>query len=310
MTFDRDANDSVTIVIPTLNEREAIGLVIDEFRSLGYRNIIVVDGGSTDGTVEIAKSKGVRVLQQEGKGKAAAIATAIRHVETPYILVVDGDYTYPARFLRDMLRAMEREQCDEVIGARLYGEGHTPVFRFGNYVLTKLFNFLFGTRLRDVLSGMYLVRVDAIKDMLFEMKGFSVESEIAAHIASMGGRICEVPIEYRRRLGRKKLGVRHGFRIALDMIRLAYRYNPVVIVFIPSAILLLLGIGILSYVAYHYIVYGVKHYVKALIGLIVLTLGGVGVFVSLLSVYLKRMEIRMYRRIRSLEKRLESREQG
>ncbi len=186
MTFDRDANDSVTIVIPTLNEREAIGLVIDEFRSLGYRNIIVVDGGSTDGTVEIAKSKGVRVLQQEGKGKAAAIATAIRHVETPYILVVDGDYTYPARFLRDMLRAMEREQCDEVIGARLYGEGHTPVFRFGNYVLTKLFNFLFGTRLRDVLSGMYLVRVDAIKDMLFEMKGFSVESEIAAHIASMG----------------------------------------------------------------------------------------------------------------------------
>ncbi len=119
-----------------------------------------------------------------------------------------------------------------------------------------------------------------------------------------------MPIEYRRRLGRKKLGVRHGFRIALDMIRLAYRYNPVVIVFIPSAILLLLGIGILSYVAYHYIVYGVKHYVKALIGLIVLTLGGVGVFVSLLSVYLKRMEIRMYRRIRSLEKRLESREQG
>ena len=304
MTFDSGANDTVTIVIPTLNEREAIGLVIDEFRIHGYNNILVVDGGSSDGTIEIVKSKGVKLVFQEGKGKAAAIATALKYVNTPYVLIVDGDYTYPARFLKDMLKVMKEQHCDEVIGARLYGEGHTPIFRFGNAVLTKLFNFLFGTKLRDVLSGMYLVRMDAIRDVLFEMKGFSVESEIAAHIASMGGKICEVPIEYRKRLGKKKLGIKHGFAIALDMIRLAYRYNPVFILLIPSLILSLIGLALLGYVAYHYFIYGIKHYVKALIGLIVLALGGAGVFISLLSIYLKRVEIRIYRRIRSLEKRL------
>ncbi len=296
--------DLVTVVIPTLNEREAIGAVIDEVRSCGYTRIVVVDGGSTDGTIEIAKEKGVTVIMQEGRGKADAIATALKHVETPFMLVMDGDYTYPAKYIDELLAKAIDDRCDEVIGARLYGEGHSPIFRFGNIVLTKLFNFLFGTKLRDVLSGMYLVRVDAVRDMLFEMKGFSIESEIAAHIASTGGKICEVPIEYRKRLGKKKLGIRHGIKIALDMVRLAYRYNPVSLMLIPSLLISLVGLALLGYVAYYYLVYGVKYYVKALIGLILFALGAAGTFISLLSIYLKRMEIRIYRRIREIDKRL------
>ncbi len=300
------AKDSVTVVIPTLNERDAIGLVIDEFRNCGYSNILVVDGGSTDGTVEIVRSKGVKLVFQEGKGKASAIATALRYVDTPYVLIVDGDYTYPARFLDEMLRVMEEHRCDEVIGVRAYGEGHTSVFRFGNAVLTKVFNFLFGTKLRDVLSGMYLLRRESVSDLLFEMKGFSIESEIAAHIASTGGRICEVPIEYRKRLGKKKLGIRHGFRIAIDMLRLAYRYNPISLLLPLSIPFLVVGLGLCIYVAYHYIVYGVKYYVKGLAGIGLLAIGAAGVFLSLLSIYLKRLEMRIYRRIREIEKRLES----
>jgi len=298
--------DSVTIIIPTLNEEEAIGLVIDEFRSYGYNNIIVIDGGSSDKTVEIAKSKGVKVISQEGKGKAMAIATALKYVvNTPYVLVVDGDYSYPARFLDEMLKTMNKFKCDEVIGVRSYGDGFTHTFKFGNIILTNVFNFLFGTKLRDVLSGMYLIRVDSVSDLLFEMKGFSIESEIVAHIASTGRKICEVPIEYRKRLGKKKLGVRHGFRIALDMLRLAYRYNPVSLLLIISIPFLVMGFALSSYVLYRYVVYGVKHYVKGLIGLGLLAVGVLGIFLSLLSIYLKRFEIRIYRRIRELEKRLE-----
>ena len=72
----KDINSEVTVVIPTLNEAEAIGKVIDELKQYGIVNIIVVDGHSTDGTPKIAKEKGVKVIFQEGKGKALAIKTA------------------------------------------------------------------------------------------------------------------------------------------------------------------------------------------------------------------------------------------
>ena len=69
----------VTFLIPTLNERDGIGLVIEEIKSLGFNKIIVVDGNSTDGTAEIAKEKGAKVIHQKGKGKALAMMTGLKH---------------------------------------------------------------------------------------------------------------------------------------------------------------------------------------------------------------------------------------
>lgn len=94
----------VTFLIPTLNERDGIGLVIDEIKSLGFSKIIVVDGYSTDGTAEIAKEKGAKVIYQQGKGKALAVMTGLKHVYMPYVAVIDGDYTYnPA----DVIKALK-----------------------------------------------------------------------------------------------------------------------------------------------------------------------------------------------------------
>jgi len=103
----------VTFLIPTLNERDGIGLVIDEIKSLGFNKILVVDGNSTDGTPEIAKEKGAKVIYQQGKGKALAVMTGLKHVDTPYVAVIDGDYTYnPA----DVIKALKiMEDYDEVI---------------------------------------------------------------------------------------------------------------------------------------------------------------------------------------------------
>lgn len=198
-------NEEVTVVIPTLNEAEAIGLVLDELLDLGVRNIIVVDGHSKDGTVEIVREKGIRLVFQRGKGKADAVLEGLRLAETEFVLFMDGDYTYPAEHVFD-LYALAREGADEVIGRRVYGQSSSSfLFRLGNRLLTSMFNLLFGTRLSDVLSGMYVIRKRAVEDMLFKTRGFSIESEIAAHIASTGGRIEEVPIKYRRRISKKKL---------------------------------------------------------------------------------------------------------
>ena len=188
----------VTIVIPTLNEEQAIGKVIEELLSEGYapQQILVVDGRSTDGTVEIARSHGVTVVTQRGRGKADAIATALDYVETPYTLVMDGDYTYPASETRKLLAIAG--QYDEVIGARLEGRENIPrLHRLGNYVITKVFNMLFGTSLRDVCSGMYVVRTDKARGHEVVSRGFNVEVELAAKIASDLGRIADTSIAYR-----------------------------------------------------------------------------------------------------------------
>ena len=294
----------MTVVIPTLNEEQAIGKVIEELKACGWSDILVVDGGSSDRTREIAESMGARVVLQEGKGKADAIRTAVKHVKTPYIVVMDGDYTYPARHINELVREMEEKGLDEVIGARLRGRENIPlVNRFGNWVITTAFNLLFATHLTDVCSGMYLVKTEVAREVGFEAKGFSVEVEIAAHVASTSRRIGEVPIEYRPRIGEPKLGKRHGIRIMLDALRLALRYNPVFLLFASASLVLVPSIALAAWVAYRWLLLGVKHYVWGIIAVVGLGVGVISFLLAVTSLYLKRLELRILDRIQQLNRR-------
>jgi len=292
----------LTVIIPTLNEVEGIGLVIDELLSVGIPkdSILVVDGGSTDGTVDIVKSKDVKLVIQEGRGKALAIATALKYVKTPYVAILDGDYTYPAKYIPELLKKA-LEGYDEVLGFRKYVEGTQPlIYRLGNYILTKLFNILFNTRLSDVLTGMYVVKTSKLNELNFEFSGFSVEAEIITHIASTSGRVTEVPIEYRRRLGKKKLGVLDGFKIARDTLRLTWRYNPTFLIFLLGSLLLIPGLVLGGYVAYHYFFTGIKYYVKGLIAIMLTLAGFQSLIAAIITLYVKRIELRILRSIEDL----------
>ncbi len=298
-----------TVVIPTLNEAAAIGAVIDELLSVGVPtdNILVVDGGSTDGTVDIARSRGVRVVKQEGKGKAMAVWTALRHVRTPYAVFMDGDYTYPATHICELLARLEAGY-DFVIGRRVWDSGsQSTLYRLGNWGLTKLFNILFGSSLHDVLSGMYAAKVDALKEVSFEMPHFSVESEIVAHMVTTGRRVAEIPINYRRRLGEKKLGIFHGISIAKDIIRLTWRYNPASLIFALGALLLIPGLVLGAYVAYNILFLGIKYHLKGLIAITLTTAGFISLLLAIMAVYTKRIEIRTLRKLEDLRKELKER---
>ncbi|ADV64733.1 glycosyltransferase family 2 protein [Desulfurococcus mucosus] len=293
----------LTVVIPVFNEAEAIGLVLDEVLAAGVprERILVVDGGSTDGTVEAASSRGVRVVQQEGRGKADAVKTAARLVETGFTLIMDGDYTYPAGFIQ-ALYVKAREGYDLVVGWRRWGEGSQPlVYRLGNKLLTFVFNTLFATRLHDVLSGMYIVKTSVLREVPFEMKGFSVESEIAAYAAGTGARVAEVPVEYRRRLGRKKLGVRHGLRILLDVVRLTWRYSPAFFIFTLGSLLLIPGLALGSWVAYHYFFTGTVYHVKGLTAVILTAAGLQSLLLAVIALYMKRMELRILSTLKHID---------
>jgi glycosyltransferase involved in cell wall biosynthesis len=240
---------TITVVIPTLNEEEAIGKVLNELQSLGFRNIVVVDGYSTDRTVEIAKQFGVKTISQHGKGKTGALKTAIEHIETPYLLVMDGDYTYDASCINRFIQHLD--SYDEIIGARIADDTNPMSFLhiYGNKIITKLFNNLMGTSLSDLCSGMYVVRTKALQSIDLSTTGFDVEAEIAAQIASLG-RITEVPINYRSRLGKQKLSTwRHGYKIVKSIFRLGRLYNPSTFysilsksIMIPVSLMILLSV--------------------------------------------------------------------
>ncbi len=311
MTTDcKNLYSKVTIIIPTLNEEAAIGKVIDEILRLGFprENILVVDGGSTDRTVEIVKSRNVRVIYQKGKGKAMAVKTALDYVETPYVLLMDGDYTYPAEYICQMVKILE-EGYDHVIGKRKWDDqSQNRIFRLGNRLLTSIFNVLFGTSLSDILSGMYASRTRLLMEVNFEMNHFSVESEIVAHMVNTGKSIAEIPIKYRKRLGDKKLGVLHGIGIAKDIVRLTWRYNPAYIIFMLGSLLLIPGLVLGGYVAYYYFIYGIKYYVKGIISVFLITTGLISFLLAIMVLYMKRIELRTRQKLETLEKMLRNTE--
>ncbi len=236
--------DYVTVVIPTLNEELAIGRVIEDIYNEGYYHIMIVDGYSSDDTLSVAKQYNVTVLRQHGKGKTGAIKTAIEHVGTPYIVIIDGDYTYSAKDIERFLPHLKYNS--EIIGARKLGRKNIRMLnRFGNWVINKTFNLLFGTNLNDVCSGLYALETSFAKSLSLETQGFDVEVEIAAQAVHYGS-ICEVPISYGKRIGIQKLNpLRDGYIIQKTILRMARKYNPLpffsflsTLAIIPSSILL------------------------------------------------------------------------
>jgi len=286
--------DDLTIVIPVKNEEGAIGKVVDELYQEGYKNILVVDGYSTDRTVEIAKSKpGVRFVQQHGRGKTGAVKTAIEHVTTPYLLVMDGDYTYPAKDIQKLLSHCRNYA--EVIGVR-EKTNISRLHRFGNKVITATFNLLFGVRISDVCSGMYLLNTEVARELELSSKGFITEVEIASQTAARHT-ITEVPIDYRQRIGKSKLATINGFGILANVINLSRKYNPVLFYSALASTAIIPATGILGWVIYLQYTTGVWHSGWALIGALLLLFAGQAITVATISALLKRTEQRITQRL-------------
>ncbi|MFB6489715.1 MAG: glycosyltransferase family 2 protein [Thermoproteus sp. AZ2] len=284
------------VIIPTLNECEGIGKVIEEALSAGVPReaILVVDGGSADCTIDEAAKRGVKVIKQRGRGKADAIKTGVEAVDKPVVVVIDGDFTYPAYRIPQLVKALAESRAVEVIGARKYIEpgAQSAIYSFGNKALSWWFNLLMGTRLSDVLSGFYAIRRDAVVDAAGVARGFSIEVELAANAAS-AGEVVEVPVEYRRRLGKKKLGVRHGLEIAWSSFKLAWYYNPLFVIAALGALLLFPGLGIAGWVLFMYALRHVEHWVWGIISIVMVSTGLQFLALGAVALYLKRMERRL-----------------
>ena len=163
---EKQSAPSMQVLIAALNEEEGIGYTISELKkTLGNTSILVVDGRSKDRTVEVAKSLGAQVIVQDGLGKGDALASAIKSADltADYFLITDADYTYPAEYIPEMVRILEKNpDVGMVCGNRFSGyldlKGLNGFFYLGNRVIAFTHNFLNGVALTDPLTGLRLVR--------------------------------------------------------------------------------------------------------------------------------------------------------
>lgn len=282
--------DDVTIILPTLNEEEPIGPVIDELHGYEYNNIIVIDGHSTDKTREIAESKKVEVHIQEGRGKADAIKSVLKYVKTPYLLIMDCDYTYDPVDIEKFLEKIKMSH--QVIGVRDLKSDAIPKFnQFGNSLITKTYNLVMGTKIDDICCGMYMFKTNFLKTLDFQLKGYQIEFDLASQTGEVG-KIEQVPINYRKRLGETKMSpIREGINVFKVLYRFCKVYNPTLIFAIFAGLLVIPGLILSGYVGIKWLI-DPEDFRSGLLQLaIILTvMGSTAIIFALISSHLRRIE--------------------
>lgn len=297
--------EDVCILIPTLNEGKTIAGLVKEFKSLGYHDILVIDGHSTDDTVSKAKNNGARVVVQTGKGKGQAINQAFRLLSSKYIVMVDGDGTYLPQEINKLLEPVISGQADHVIGNRFvnYQEGaFTGLNLFGNRILNKIFGLAYSVWLNDILSGYRAFNYIAYKQIELKKTGFEVETEITVECVKKDLKIVEVPITYLTRVSgaaTKLRPVRDGFRIASTIYILTRTHNPLFYFNLIGLFLVMSGVIVGVYVINEWI-QNITH-VPLTIFATLLILSGIMMFIfailSDLIVSMHRENMRTMRKI-------------
>ena len=209
------------IFIAALNEEEGIGATISELSdNINAKRIIVIDGHSQDRTVEVAKDQGAEIFFQDGKGKGDALAKAVQcmSLDVEYVIITDADFTYPAEHVPEMIQILENNPrvgmvCGNRFSKQTEGNAFQGRFTFGNKQLAFAHGFFNGINLQDPLTGLRVLRADILRKWVIKSKGFDIEVELNHQVGKQGFETIEVPIEYRERLGEKKLKMKHGATI-------------------------------------------------------------------------------------------------
>ncbi|MES2203244.1 MAG: glycosyltransferase family 2 protein [Patescibacteria group bacterium] len=221
----------VSVVIPCYNEAESIAQVISLVPQ-GVAEILVVDNNSKDGTGDIARRAGARVVVETKQGYGPALVCGFKHAVGDIIATLDGDNQYPAYKIMDAVRYLEEHNLDFVSASRfpLDDTNSMPLIRkVGNWGLTLAANVLFFRRLKDAQSGMWIFK-KSVLDLIpleqgAESKGMSLTQEIKLRAATHPSiRFGEYHIPYHPRGGHSKLSpFRDGWRMLTFMIGLRIR---------------------------------------------------------------------------------------
>jgi hypothetical protein len=271
----------ISVVIPCLNEEEAVGRVVDQalegiHRSGRPGEVIVVDNGSADRSAEIAAEHGAWVIEEPRRGYGSAYLAGLAEARGEYVVMGDADETYPLQELAPFVDRLE-EGDDLVIGSRFEGKIHGDAMPFlnrfvGNPILTGMLNILFGVKVSDAHCGMRAIRRDAIEALDLHSTGMEFASEMVFKAYRRGLEVSEIPIDYYPRVGESKL---NRFGDAWRHVRFMLLYSPSWLYLYPGAGMLLLGVvGMLALASGPIDVLGRSWQIHTMLAFVTLTLIG------------------------------------
>ena len=208
------------MMVPTLNEQEGVGRVLEDVPK--DIDVLVVDGGSTDETVDVARQYRVRVINQKfGRGKGSGVRTGMEFfLSSKYdvLCMIDGDGSCDPRELPKMIEAMKDENAEVVLGSRVRGKrekGAMTAFSiFSNLIVSLFLGLRFLRIFTDVQTGYWAFSRKAVETLYprLKAKGFDIEMALFMLTLDIGLKCIEVPVGYKKRLGKTKFRLSLRFR--------------------------------------------------------------------------------------------------
>jgi glycosyltransferase involved in cell wall biosynthesis len=205
------SNNDIIIIIPVLNEEEAIEKVLQEIPWTKVKEIVVVDNGSTDKTSEVAKKGGATVLFEPRRGYGSACLAGMKYIANspPEIVVfMDGDYSDNPENLGRIVNPILKENFDIVIGSRISGPRQTGALPIHSVIANKLFaklvRLIYGFKLTDI-GPFRAIRYNSLVTLQMEDRGYGFPIEMVIKAAKKKLRILELPLGYRKRIGTSKI---------------------------------------------------------------------------------------------------------
>lgn len=225
----------IAVLIPCYNEGLTIQKVVTDFRKeLPEAEIYVYDNNSKDNTVEEALKAGAIVRHEYRQGKGNVVRRMFTEIDADVYVLVDGDDTYPAENVREMVEYVETGKADMVNGDRLsngsyVNENKRAFHDFGNNLVKKIINFLFQSDLKDIMTGYRVFSRRFVKNWPVISEGFEIETEMTLHALDKRFIIHEIPVDYRDRPegGESKLNTfSDGIKVLKKIVTVFKDYRP------------------------------------------------------------------------------------
>lgn len=244
--------DQIAVLIPCYNEAQTIEKVVTDFkRVLPEATIYVYDNNSKDGTDEIARRAGAVVAYEYQQGKGNVVRRMFQEIDAECYIMVDGDDTYPAQYAREMADKVLQRKTDMVIGDRLsstyFQENKRPFHNFGNSLVRFSINTIFGSDIKDIMTGYRAFSRRFAKSFPVISKGFEIETEMSIHAISMNMGLDNVIVDYRDRPegSESKLNtVQDGIKVLLTIFNLFKNYKPMFFFSMIALLLLVLDVAV------------------------------------------------------------------
>lgn len=196
-------NNKIAVLIPCYNEEKTIAKVVRDFRfQLPDAEIYVFDNNSTDNTASEAIQSGAHVRYEKRQGKGNVVRSMFRIVDADIYVMVDGDGTYPADKVHELIKPVTEDDADMVIGSRLHAMSESkfkPLNHAGNKMFLFILNKIFKVKITDLLSGYRAFNKRMVKNLPVLSRGFEIETELTVKCIERGYRIHEVPVDLSQR---------------------------------------------------------------------------------------------------------------